>query len=54
MKHLESQPRLGTGLVRVFYVVQQLANHALGIVSIEIGSPVAIQTDRIRINLWVS
>jgi hypothetical protein len=54
MKHLESQLRLGTGLILALYVVQHLVNHAFGIVSIEIGSPAAIQTDRTRINLWLS
>ena len=35
MKHLESQLRLGTGLILALYVVQHLVNHAFGIVSIE-------------------
>ncbi|MCP4982803.1 MAG: hypothetical protein GY935_20180 [Gammaproteobacteria bacterium] len=33
MKHLESQLRLGTGLILALYVVQHLINHAFGIVS---------------------
>ena len=35
MKNIESQLRLGTGLVLALYVVQHLVNHAFGIVSIE-------------------
>jgi len=35
MKHLESQLRLGTGIVLALYVAQHLVNHAFGIVSIE-------------------
>jgi len=54
MKYFESRLRLGTGHLLAFYGVQHLVNHAFGIVSIEIGLPVAIHTDRIRINLWVS
>jgi len=54
MKNFESQLRLGTGLILALYVVQHLVNHAFGIVSIEIGSQGTIQTDRTRINLWVS
>ncbi len=54
MKNLESQLRLGTGLILALYVVLHLVNHAFGIVSIEIGSRVQIQTDRTRINLWLS
>ncbi|MCP4874487.1 MAG: hypothetical protein GY896_03295 [Gammaproteobacteria bacterium] len=37
MKHLESQLRLGTGLILALYVVQHLINHAFGIISIEAG-----------------
>ena len=51
MKHLESQPRLGTAIILALYVVQHLVNHGFGIVSIETGSPVAVHTDRTRINL---
>jgi adenylate cyclase len=35
MKRLESQLRLGTGIVLALYVTQHLLNHAFGIVSIE-------------------
>jgi adenylate cyclase len=35
MKRLESQLRLGTGIVLALYVAQHLLNHAFGIVSIE-------------------
>ncbi len=35
MKHLESQLRLGSGIVLALYVTQHLLNHAFGIVSIE-------------------
>jgi len=35
MKHLESQLRLGSGIVLAVYVMQHLINHAFGIVSIE-------------------
>ena len=35
MKNLESQLRLGTGLILALYVVQHLVNHSFGIVSIE-------------------
>ena len=54
MKNFESQLRLGTGLILALYVVQHLVNHAFGIVSIEIDSRVQNQTDRNRVNLWVS
>jgi adenylate cyclase len=35
MKHIESQLRLGSGIILALYVVQHLINHAFGIVSIE-------------------
>ena len=35
MKHLESQLRIGTGLVLALYLVQHLINHGFGIVSID-------------------
>jgi len=35
MKHMESQLRLGSGIILALYVVQHLINHAFGIVSIE-------------------
>jgi len=35
MKHIESQIRLGSGIILALYVVQHLINHAFGIVSIE-------------------
>jgi adenylate cyclase len=35
MKQLESQLRLGSGIILALYVVQHLINHAFGIVSIE-------------------
>lgn len=35
MKHIESQFRLGSGIILALYVVQHLINHAFGIVSIE-------------------
>ncbi|MGB5330595.1 MAG: adenylate/guanylate cyclase domain-containing protein, partial [Gammaproteobacteria bacterium] len=35
MKYLESQLRLGSGIILALYVVQHLINHAFGIVSIE-------------------